>query len=135
MTDTFDRKTRSHVMSQIKSKDTKPELILRKNLWKMGLRYRIHQKKVGNADIVFPKEKIAIFVDGEFWHGYNWKNLGKVPPEKYWQDKIKRNMERDCIINKELQQQGWTVMRFWGNQVFKSYQKCIEDILLELRGE
>jgi DNA mismatch endonuclease (patch repair protein) len=122
-------------MSQIKSKDTKPEMILRKALWKRGFRYRIHRRDIGNADIVFIKEKVAIFVDGEFWHGYSWKVLGKVPPKKYWQEKIKRNMKRDLKINKELKQQGWTVIRFWGDQVIKSHQKCINKILLELKRE
>lgn len=119
-------------MSQIKSKNTKPEIFLRKELWRRGCRYRVHRRDVGNADVVFIKKKVAIFVDGEFWHGYNWEVLGKIPPKKYWQEKIKKNMKRDLRINKELQKQGWTVMRFWGNQINKSHEKCIKKILLEL---
>jgi DNA mismatch endonuclease, patch repair protein len=128
MTDVFDEKTRSFVMSQIKSKDTTPEILLRRELWEKGYRYRKHHKDAHNADIAFPGKKLAIFIDGDFWHGYNWIELGKVPPAGFWQKKIKRNIERDQRYTKELEGDGWTVFRFWEHEVNNDLGKCIEKI-------
>lgn len=82
-------------MSKIRGKNTKPELIVRKNLWKLGLQgYRLHKKMTGNPDIVYTKKKIAIFIDGDFWHGWELlRQKRKLAP--YWKEKIKRNMARD----------------------------------------
>ena len=128
MPDKFDAATRSRIMSRIRSKDTQPELDLRKALWAEGLKYRLHRRDVCNADVVFPKEKVAVFVDGEFWHGYNWKVKGKVPPKKYWQAKIQRNMDRDERYNKELRKGGWLVIRFWETEVQNSLPKCVSKV-------
>ena len=95
MADRITKKQRSHIMSHIRSKNTSPELKLKKAMVKAGLRgFKMHPKMLGNPDFVFPKQKVVIFVDGCFWHGYNWKKLGKVPPRKYWQKKILGNMKR-----------------------------------------
>ena len=117
-------------MSRIKGKNTRIELIVRKKLWALGFRgYRIHSPKVlGNPDITFRKKKVAIFLDGDFWHGYNWKRLGKVPPRKYWQGKILRNIERDKKYNRLLRKDGWKVMRIWEHDVNKNLEKCINKV-------
>src|ERR1700756_5196002 len=89
---------RSILMSKIKGKNTSPELMLRKVLWNSGLRYRLHNKKLpGNPDISMKKYKIAIFIDGEFWHGYNWEEKKtKIKTNRdFWIPKIERNMQRD----------------------------------------
>ena len=108
MPDVYDKKTRSRVMSRIRAKDTKAEIALRKALWREGVRgYRVHYKLPGKPDIVFTKKKVVVFVDGDFWHGYTWKTLGKVPPKEYWQDKIQGNIDRDKIYNEQYRKDGW----------------------------
>jgi len=88
----------------------------------------IHYKLRGKPDIVFVSKKIAIFVDGDFWHGYEWKSKGRAPPKGYWQDKINRNIERDKEVDKELQSKGWRVIRIWEHEVKNNIKKCIEEI-------
>lgn len=121
----------SRNMKHNKSKDTKPELSLRKELWKRGLRYRKNYKGVcGKPDIVFLKVKIAVFVDGKMWHGYNWehqKNDFKSHRE-FWIPKIEQNIERDSIVNKTLTEQGWQVLRFWDFEIKKDVVACANQI-------
>ena len=118
-------------MRHNKSKDTKPELLLRKELWKRGLRYRKNYKGVcGKPDIVFLKAKIAVFVDGKMWHGYNWehqKNDFKSHRE-FWIPKIEKNMERDLTVNQTLIKQGWQVLRFWDFEIKKDLFTCANQI-------
>ncbi len=118
-------------MRHNKSKDTKPELLLRKELWKRGLRYRKNYKGVcGKPDIVFLKAKIAVFVDGKMWHGYNWehqKNDFKSHRE-FWIPKIEKNMERDSTVNQTLIKQGWQVLRFWDFEIKKDLFTCANQI-------
>ncbi len=127
--DKFDKKTRSRIMGKIRSKNTSVEILLRKLLNENGLRgYRLHYKIIGKPDVAYVSKKIAIFIDGDFWHGYNWKKLGKKPPKNYWQTKIKRNMLRDISYTKELKNQGWKVLRFWEHDVLKNPDRCIRKI-------
>src|SRR3989338_4576211 len=129
MTDKFDKRTRSRIMSKIRSANTGIEMVLRKALRKNGLSgYKLHYNIIGKPDIVFPKNKLAIFVDGDFWHGYNWKKLGKVPPKKYWQKKIQKNIDRAKKYNKMLKKDGWKVIRLWEHEVKKNAEKCINKI-------
>ncbi len=129
MPDRFDKKTRSAIMSYIRHKNTSLEVNFRKLLWKNGLRgYRIHYKLPGKPDIVYVSKKIVIFLDGDFWHGYNWKKLGKIPPKKYWQEKIQKNIDRAKKYNRQLKKEGWTVLRFWEYEVKKNPEKCIKKI-------
>lgn len=126
---------RSKIMSKIRGKDTKPEKLLRQGLWRRGFRYRIHARFLpGRPDIAFIKEKVAIFIDGEFWHGYEWevrKNKLKTNRE-YWIPKIERNMERDRKNNLALEQAGWTVLRFWSKKVAQETEQCIEEVAFHL---
>ena len=129
MTDKFSKRTRSGIMSKIRSKNTSPELLLRGHLWSLGLKgYRIHCNLPGKPDVVFINKRVAIFADGDFWHGYSWKKLGKVPPKKYWQKKIRGNIHRDKKNTKILKKEGWTVLRFWEHQIRKDPLKIINKI-------
>lgn len=122
----------SAVMSKIRSKNTKAELILRKALWSKGYRYRIHAKKiVGSPDIIFAKYKLLIFVDGNFWHGYNWEEKKKKlqTNKAYWVAKIERNIQRDAAVTQHLTQSGWSVIRFWDHEVQKDLHACISRIV------
>ena len=129
MPDKFDKRTRSSIMSKIRHKNTSLEVDFRKLLWKNGLHsYRIHYKLPGKPDIVFVYRKIVIFLDGDFWHGYNWKKLGKVPPKKYWQGKIQKNIDRAIKYNKQLKKNGWKVFRFWEHEIKKNPDGCIKKV-------
>lgn len=133
MPDNFDEKTRSHIMSKIRSKNTSPEVNFRKAMYAAGLRgYRIHPKIYGNPEIAFLGKKVVIYIDGDFWHGYNWKVLGKIPPKNYWQEKIERNMHRDKEYTMNLENDGWKVIRFWEHEIKKDLDKCINNVLLAL---
>lgn len=130
-------------MSNIKSKDTSIELLLRKALWKKGIRYRKNYKKIpGTPDIAITQYKIAIFCDGEFFHGKDWEvlrpKLEKGSNPDFWIKKIGKNIEHDNEINKELNFLGWTVIRFWGNDIKKKTDECIkviEEVIFEVMLE
>jgi DNA mismatch endonuclease (patch repair protein) len=137
-----DPKITHRIMSSIKSKNTRPELILRKALWRKNLRYRINYKKLpGKPDIVFTKKKIVIFCDGDFWHGHNWalRGLSSLEDElngytEFWRQKILRNIKRDNEINKDFTSRGWTVIRIWESDIKKDVNKCvdlIEDMIFD----
>ena len=127
----------SYNMKQVKNKDSKIEILLRQELWNRGLRYRKNTNKVfGHPDIAFIGKKIAVFCDSEFWHGYNWeerKNDFKSHQE-FWISKIERNMERDIEVNERLKSEGWTVIRFWGNEIKKDTVKCADIIEKAVKG-
>ena len=131
--DVLNKEQRHKAMSHIKSKDTSIELALRKELWSRGYRYRKNYKELpGTPDIVLTKYKIVIFCDGEFFHGKDWeilrpKLLSGNNPE-FWVNKIERNMERDRENDKKLLFMGWTVIRFWGNDIKKDPEQCIKVI-------
>ena len=115
-------------MQAIKSKNSKIECILRKALWQKGYRYRKNYiKLIGKPDIVFIGRKVAIFCDSEFWHGYNYsETVARVGTNKeYWQQKIKRNIDRDKEVTSVLQEQGWAVLRFWEKQILKTTDEVL----------
>lgn len=119
-------------MKAIKSNDTSIELILRKALWEKGIRYRKNYSKLpGKPDIVLTKYKIAIFCDSEFWHGKDWdvKKYRIQSNKEYWIPKIERNIKRDNEVNNLLHELGWTVIRFWGKDIYKNLNNCIEYII------
>lgn len=112
MVDIVDQATRSRMMAGIKSKNTKPELIMRKGLFARGLRFRLHMKELpGKPDLVFPKYKIVLFVHGCFWHAHDC-HLFKIPSsnQEFWQKKLTGNMERDIVQQEKLRQAGWRVL-------------------------
>lgn len=119
-------------MTNTRSKNTAIEYILRKALWNYGLRYRVHFKKLpGNPDIAFTKYKIAVFCDGEFYHGYDWAvSKDKIGTNRdYWIPKIERNIQRDFQVNKQLEELGWVVLRFWGKEIKKDTEACVFQIV------
>ena len=128
----------SYNMRQIKSKDSQIELILRKTLWHRGIRYRKNVKTIfGHPDIAFKGRKLAVFVDSEFWHGFDWdnrKNDIKTNVD-FWVPKIERNIRRDAEVNKQLCDTGWTVLRFWGNDIKKNAEICADDVVRALNGD
>lgn len=120
---------RSENMKRIKSKDTSIEIKLRKVLWKKGYRYRKNCKDVaGKPDLCFKSKKLAVFCDSEFWHG-KYLTEGKYIPKtnrKFWVEKLQRNIERDKTVNEKLKENGWTVLRFWEEDIRKNIDICIE---------
>lgn len=131
--DNLTKDQRRKNMQHIKSKDTQIEVLLRKALWKKGYRFRKNYNKLpGKPDIVLPKYKIAVFCDSEFFHGKDWNTLKlKLKNSNnadYWIRKISRNRERDDEINKRLSFEGWTVIRFWGNDIKKHTEECVQVI-------
>lgn len=125
------------IMSAIRGHDTAPELILRKAVWKTGLRYRVNDRRVyGRPDITFSRAKLAVFCDGDYWHGHNWAlrgykdlndELSHYKP--FWAEKIRRNVERDRDVDKKLTSEGWYVLRFWENDIRNDAQNCAQKIL------
>ena len=129
---------RSKVMGKIRAKNTKPELLLRKALWALGYRYRVNVKSIPcRPDIVFRKHKLAIFVDGEFWHGHEWeKRREKIKTNRdFWIPKIERNIQRDEECNEMLAEAGWTVMRFWESHVKKELGTCLKTVIEHLEKD
>ena len=118
-------------MKQVHNKDSKIEVVLRKELWRRNLRYRKNVKDIcGKPDIAFIGKKIAVFVDSEFWHGYMWetKNLEIKSNRDFWIPKIERNIQRDKEVNETLRSAGWTVIRIWGNEIKKDVKSCADRI-------
>lgn len=123
---------RSKIMSKIRGKNTKPELVFRKALYAAGYRYRIDYKKlIGKPDIALPKYKTVIFIDGEYWHGKNWDvRKPKIKTNReFWIAKIERNMQRDEEVNLALKEKGYTIFRFWETEVKKNLKDCLSKVL------
>jgi len=122
---------RSLTMSHIKSNNTSIEVLLRRTLWHEGIRYRKNYKILpGKPDIAITKYRIAIFCDGEFWHGKNWKTKKDIikTNRDYWIKKIERNITRDNSNEKKLENMGWVVLRFWGNEIQNNLDGCVSEI-------
>lgn len=120
MADVHSKEVRSYNMSQIRSKNTKPEMLVRSYLHKQGYRFRLHDKKLpGKPDIVLPKYKTVIFVHGCFWHGHKNCKYFVVPKTrtKWWLEKINGNIARDKKAARELKKLGWKVINIWGCKV------------------
>jgi len=116
-------------MQAVKSKGSKIETLLGKALWAKGFRYRKNDKIVfGKPDFTFKGLKIAVFVDGEFWHGKDWENrkYDHKSNVKFWHKKIERNIKRDKEVNAKLKSEGWIVIRFWGKEIKTDLQNCVD---------
>lgn len=134
MTDIVDRETRSRMMSKIRSRDTKPELMLRKAMWSHGLRgYRCHYRRVpGRPDVAFVGRRLAIFVDGAFWHGHpDHFTFGKSG--EAWDAKIRRNIARDREVDSALFELGWRSVRIWDFEILKDPDKVARRLAPLLR--
>jgi DNA mismatch endonuclease, patch repair protein len=129
---------RSEMMSHIRSTNSKPEVALRKALWHFGYRYRIHDRRLpGKPDLVFAKQKIALFVDGDFWHGYDWRQKREKIKSNaaFWIPKIERNMQRDREVNAQLEALGWRVVRIWEHELKKAEFGATVGRVVRLLGE
>lgn len=128
MADNLTPEQRSYTMSRIRSKDTAPELTIRRLVHARGLRFRKHKNGLaGRPDLVFGSAKVVVFVDGDFWHGWRfpaWRDkLGD-----YWKDKIARNRRRDQKNFRSLRRSGWLVIRIWEHEVKQDAESCVDRI-------
>lgn len=122
-------------MSKIRGKNSIPELLLRRALWAKDIRFRIHRRDLpGRPDLVIDKYKLVVFVDGDFWHGYDWAIRKPKTNQGFWIPKIERNMQRDREVNEQLELLGYTVMRFWEHDVRKNLQACINQLMLYIEA-
>ena len=121
--------TRSEQMARVKSKNTSFEMMLRRELWRRGLRYRANDQTIfGKPDVVFKGRKIAVFVESEFWHGKDYPNGRNIPKANndYWVKKIERNIARDKEVNQTLKESGWIVIRIWSKDLKKNISGCAD---------
>lgn len=131
-----DKQTTYRIMSAIKSRNTVPERLLGKALWALGLRYRKHFPIEGKPDFGFKRAKLAVFCDGDFWHGNNWRVRG-LPSfdaelasySDFWAKKIKRNVDRDQRVTRYLSDKGWLVIRLWESDIRRNPEECAHQIL------
>lgn len=128
---------RSKIMSKIRGKNNKTEVAFRKLLWKAGYRYRVNSKKlIGKPDIVLNQYHTVIFIDGEYWHGFNWEERKKKVKtnREFWIPKIERNMQRDREVNAKLNEMGYKVFRFWENEIKKETARCLKAVTAYLES-
>lgn len=139
MADVHSREVRSFNMSQVRSKDTKPELLIRKFLFANGLRYRLHNKQLpGKPDIVLPKFKTIVFVHGCFWHGHNDCKYATPPKTRtdFWIEKIEGNKLRDKVSIKLLKKMGWNVLVVFGCELKRNRQEqTLDNILNSIQNQ
>ncbi len=129
MPDKFSKEVRSRIMSSIRGKNTKPELIVRKILWSMGKRYRIHDSSVfGSPDISNKSRNIAIFIDGCFWHGCGRCYKEPKSNTEFWREKITKNRDRRKVVKSRLKKDGMTILQFWEHEVLSEPTKVTDKI-------
>lgn len=137
MVDIFSKEKRSEIMSKIRGKDTSIEKLIFKSLRKNGIYfqkyYRLRTNKRLTIDIALPRKKIAIFIDGDFWHGYRFEKNRKRLPKKYWVEKILGNIERDKRNRAKLRKDGWKVLRIWEHEIKKYADKAVEKVVTFLK--
>lgn len=133
MTDVLSKEQRHRNMQNIRSQNTKPEILLRKALWHKGIRYRKNYAALpGKPDIVLTRQRIAVFVDGDFWHARGHRDHPGEQVrsnQEFWMKKLTNNVERDKAVNDELTEMGWIVLRFWESDVKKKLDACVCEIL------
>jgi len=129
--DIFTKEKRSWVMSRIRGRNTKIDLKMNELLKEIGTKYEMYPKMSGNPDFVMKEEKIAIFCDGDFWHGYNYRKK-RMPRQKFWREKIEKNMRRDIRISRRLRYDGWAVLRFWEHDIEKRNSVCVNRIITKI---
>ncbi|MCG8066284.1 MAG: very short patch repair endonuclease [Candidatus Thiodiazotropha taylori] len=132
MADVLTKVQRSHCMAQIKRTDTKPEIILRRELWSRGYRYRLKNSLTGKPDLVFTKQKVAIFVDGCFWHKCPEHFVMPASNREFWATKINKNVKRDHAVSSALSREGWRVLRFWEHEIESDVASVVVAIVYAL---
>lgn len=135
MPDTYSKEVRSRVMARVRSRDTGPEVALRQAMYALGLRgWRCHRRALpGTPDIAFGRARLAVFVDGAFWHGHP-SRYKEGQSGAYWDEKIQRNRERDRRVDRELKRIGWTVLRLWDFEVLRDPVGTAVRVQHELRA-
>lgn len=128
------RAQRSYNMSRIRGTNTHPELLLRRGLWKLGLRYRIKTKIPGRPDIAFISARVAVFIDGCFWHGCETHLKWPKKNAKFWRAKILQNRARDSRVSLDLTAAGWHLIRLWEHEIGEDLPKCIARVVSEVRA-
>lgn len=129
MTDIFSKEKRSEIMSRIRSKNTKVEILVFRELGRKGLYFQKHYRRaVGNPDIALPRKKKAVFIDGDFWHGYGFKKTKDRLPE-FWITKIEGNIKRDRKNRRILKKEGWGILRIWEHEIEGNFEKSIDKIV------
>jgi len=131
--DVLNPRQRSYCMSQIRDRDTKPEMMLRKALWSAGLRYRLRHKVTGRPDIAFPGSRVAVFCDGCFWHGCPDHSVSPKTNSSFWKAKIGKNRARDERVAAALRDEGWTVIRLWEHDIKSHPGKLADHVKRTLR--
>ncbi|MFJ2696561.1 very short patch repair endonuclease [Streptomyces rochei] len=133
----------SRIMAAVPNRSTRPEIALRKALWHRGLRYRLRTTLPGKPDITFPGARLAVFVDGDFWHGNAWRIRGlpnfeaqfdRMNNPDFWRAKLRRNMTRDAEVNATLAQAGWTVYRVFESRLKRDLDEVVEEIFQRVRA-
>lgn len=133
----------SRIMSAVRNRDTKPEIVLRRALWQRGLRYRVRSAMHGKPDIVFPGARVAVFVDGDFWHGNAWRIRGlptfesqfeRIANSQFWRDKLRANMARDAEVTASLTANGWRVYRVFESRLTGDVTGVASEIEALVRG-
>ncbi|GAF77851.1 unnamed protein product [marine sediment metagenome] len=123
-------------MSRIRSKNTKAEILVFRELRRQGVYFQKHYNKAsGKPDIALPRKKKAVFIDGDFWHGYQFSKKKHRLPKKYWLDKIETNIKRDRSNRAKLRRDGWEVLRVWEHEVFKKFDETIDKIIQFLNSK
>ena len=137
MTDIFSKKKRSEIMSKIRSKETKIEVEVFRGLRKEGIyfqkHYRLKNRRTCSIDVALPRKKKAVFVDGDFWHGYQFEKNKRRLPKKYWVAKIENNILRDRKSRTRLKREGWSILRVWEHEIKKDSEKAIGKIIKFLK--
>lgn len=128
MTDVLTQAQRSFCMSRIRGSDTEPEIALRRSLFHQGLRYRLHPRLPGRPDLVFVRERVAVFVDGCFWHRCPKHATAPATNAAFWASKLQGNVVRDTTVNRALRHDGWLVLRFWEHAVRRHPERTADRI-------
>lgn len=132
MSDVLTPAQRSFCMSRNRGTDTKPEVLLRKALWRLGLRYRLNSRLPGKPDLVFPGSRSVVFVDGCFWHGCPEHFQAPQANASFWHEKLARTRSRDIQVNDALPADGWTVLRVWEHEVRGDVASCAAALKISL---
>lgn len=133
LTDVLNKQQRSFCMSNIRGRNTQPELSIRKVLWSKGYRYRLQNKLPGKPDLVFVTAKVAVFVDGCFWHRCPEHYTSPKTRSDFWEKKIAGNVERDKKVCTKLKELGWMVLRFWEHEIENDVASCAEKVIHAIR--
>jgi DNA mismatch endonuclease (patch repair protein) len=134
MADVFSKEKRSEIMSKIRSKNTKAEVLVFRELRRLGIYFQKHYKRApGSPDIALPRKKIAVFIDGDFWHGYRFDKKKSRLPKKYWRAKIEGNIKRDRKNSLLLRKAGWKVLRVWEHEIEKKFFSAMYKIISNLK--